>query len=72
MLNEALEKINGTARKQLFVKLVNMQAQLIADTLNGVGTKETEAKNFAKMKKNLGESFADDVLKIAFVLVHGN
>ena len=72
MLNEALEKINGAARKKLFVKLVNFHSQLMADTLNGVGSKETEALNFAKMKKNLGESFADDVLKISYVLVHGN
>lgn len=71
MLTEALEKINGAARKKLFVKLVNLQAQFMANTLNGVGSKEAEALNYSKMKKNLGESFADDVLKISFVLVHG-
>ena len=71
MLNEALDKINGTQRKKMFVKLVNVHSQMMADTLNGLPNgKEREAKNYSKMVNNLGEEFADDVLKVSIALTY--
>lgn len=71
MLNEILDSIKGEHRKKLFIKLVIKHSQLMADTLNGVGSKLDEANHYKKMVRNLGEKFADNVLKISYIHLHG-
>lgn len=71
MLSEILNNINSEHRRKLFVTLVNKHSQLMADTLNCVGSTTDEAIHYNKMVRNLGTEFADNVLKISMVHLHG-